>query len=624
MNELQTDQSITATISNTMKPPDEDFLPLLYCSCGFTSRNKSQFIEHRKLCLSIPTFNKINKWQALINASGSFKRNLTSPTSMEQVENMTEEIYNSDLSIPQVNLHDSPKKQNKGFREGAKNCKMCGFVYRTKSEYWMHMRQHISGFTCTQCEFVTKYKHHMTHHWRSVHEGSKPFECDKCTYSCVSKSMLTSHMKKHSDIYPYNCADCMYKTKFCNALKKHLRKKEHRPAAVLNPDGTPNPSYVIDVYGTKRGPKRNPFFKILSPDKLNNYVDGMQEPSVFDNQDQVNEDIISEPNSPVFKLLMTDETNQNVTKNNQLSPTINSQGVQHPSSVAHNMPAYTVTTTNGMNNANKIDESDTARIESTATFHSPPYSDLMAAFNLPSPLVLHEDATYHENMRKMDTQKMDSARSTVTSMNAEVILPKVITRFGIKRFDAFNNAQAADKILELPVQEPQEFQEPDFRPLDLRIPEVMKRTDQPQLSVTSSPSATRANKRKGRAMKLERRMVEQNDDTDEDSEQNEMCFSDFFAKFVEFLKDGGMYFAGKKEIEELMDKKNSVDGVSICRHCGIIFKNSTMYIVHMGYHDSVNPYTCNMCGYQCDDKVSFFLHISRLKHSCKMRKLTTF
>ena len=67
--------------------------------------------------------------------------------------------------------------------------------------------------------------------------------------------MLNSHMKSHTAIYQYRCADCNYATKYCHSLKLHLRKYNHKPDMVLNLDGTPNPLPIIDVYGTRRGPK---------------------------------------------------------------------------------------------------------------------------------------------------------------------------------------------------------------------------------------------------------------------------------------------------------------------------------------------------------------------------------
>lgn len=136
-------------------------------------------------------------------------------------------------------------------------CKACGFVAETKTEFWEHSKMHIKHgkmLECPQCPFVTEYKHHLEYHLRN-HYGSKPFKCAKCNYSCVNKSMLNSHMKSHSNVYQYRCEDCNYATKYCHSLKLHLRKYGHKPSVVLNPDGTPNPYPIIDVYGTRRGPR---------------------------------------------------------------------------------------------------------------------------------------------------------------------------------------------------------------------------------------------------------------------------------------------------------------------------------------------------------------------------------
>ena len=71
--------------------------------------------------------------------------------------------------------------------------------------------------------------------------------------------MLNSHMKSHTNVYQYRCADCTYATKYCHSLKLHLRKYNHKPATVLNPDG----SLPTDGSGdfelvSKRGPPRGP------------------------------------------------------------------------------------------------------------------------------------------------------------------------------------------------------------------------------------------------------------------------------------------------------------------------------------------------------------------------------
>lgn len=136
-------------------------------------------------------------------------------------------------------------------------CKTCGAIWVTKIQFWDHARTHMKPdkiLQCPKCPFVTELKHHLEYHIRK-HKNLKPFQCDKCSYTCVNKSMLNSHRKSHSSVYQYRCADCDYATKYCHSFKLHLRKYEHKPGLVLDEEGIPNPSVVIDVYGTRRGPK---------------------------------------------------------------------------------------------------------------------------------------------------------------------------------------------------------------------------------------------------------------------------------------------------------------------------------------------------------------------------------
>lgn len=191
----------------------------------------------------------------------AFEKNTMLPTSPKNSENRdsgeedgksdydVDELDENGIRIPRVNSHGKVKT----FK-----CKQCDFVAVTKLDFWEHSRAHIKAdklLTCPKCPFVTEYKHHLEYHLRN-HFGSKPFKCDKCSYSCVNKSMLNSHLKSHSNVYQYRCADCTYATKYCHSLKLHLRKYKHNPAMVLNVDGTPNPLPIIDVYGTRRGPKQ--------------------------------------------------------------------------------------------------------------------------------------------------------------------------------------------------------------------------------------------------------------------------------------------------------------------------------------------------------------------------------
>ncbi|XP_061386321.1 protein hunchback-like, partial [Musca vetustissima] len=168
--------------------------------------------------------------------------------SSEDLKYIAESEDDESIRMPIYNSHGKMKNHK---------CKSCGMVAITKMAFWEHARTHMKPekiLQCPKCPFVTELKHHLEYHIRK-HKNLKPFQCDKCSYSCVNKSMLNSHRKSHSSVYQYRCADCDYATKYCHSFKLHLRKYEHKPGMVLDEEGIPNPSVVIDVYGTRRGPK---------------------------------------------------------------------------------------------------------------------------------------------------------------------------------------------------------------------------------------------------------------------------------------------------------------------------------------------------------------------------------
>ncbi|KAL5013446.1 hypothetical protein ScPMuIL_007716 [Solemya velum] len=180
--------------------------------------------------------------------------------------------------IKDFHTDDPPdlKQRNMPGRPKVYRCKQCEYVATNKNEFWQHSRSHIKEeklLQCPKCAFVTEYKHHLEYHLRN-HFGSKPFKCNKCNYACVNKSMLNSHMKSHTNVYQYRCADCTYATKYCHSLKLHLHKYNHKPATVLNMDGSLPQGVDAEASGlsllAKRGPPRGP--RGPRKDKLDPFV----------------------------------------------------------------------------------------------------------------------------------------------------------------------------------------------------------------------------------------------------------------------------------------------------------------------------------------------------------------
>lgn len=396
-----------------------------------------------------------------------------------------DEVDENGLRIPRVNSHGKVKT----FK-----CKQCDFVAVTKMDFWEHSRAHIKAdklLTCPKCPFVTEYKHHLEYHLRN-HFGSKPFKCDKCSYTCVNKSMLNSHLKSHSNVYQYRCSDCTYATKYCHSLKLHLRKYKHNPAMVLNPDGSPNPLPIIDVYGTRRGPKQ---------------------------KQQKDEQIQDSPLQPV--LPQQNIFNHFMVPNGQAA-------VQLPFPWLGAFPG-------ALGNPLLLPQ-----ISPDQNNHSSNESNLCS-----SPDSMENDTrdSILDELKPEPENKPTSPKLNTTALDLskpEINLPI--------------------NIPEIPIQTP------------LAIPLVSK------------------NRRKGRAFKLERLPVSEDMSSEEEDSR-------------------------EKPTTPKVEETNKKSDIFNCQYCDIAFKDVVMYTMHMGYHGYKDPFTCNMCGEQSGDKVSFFLHIARTSHS---------
>lgn len=481
-----------------------------------------------------------------LTSPGSLQdENRLSPNQGERSEQESEEADEPGLRVPRVNSQGKVKT----FR-----CKQCNFVAITKLEFWEHSRSHIKAeklLTCPKCPFVTEYKHHLEYHLRN-HFGSKPFKCDKCSYSCVNKSMLNSHLKSHSNVYQYRCANCSYATKYCHSLKLHLRKYSHQPAMVLNADGSPNPLPIIDIYGTRRGPKQKP----VKP------------------QDEATQ------NSPAV--------------NNNLQPSLSSpQMVVAPqiSPVGHCLPMGSI---NNMTNVNSVNGLN--GVMQNQPLMAFPYNQIFASFPMTHFPV--NDDNIEKTLDRIKSNALLDYMKAIDGDKEESPKDLVVRCLALNTNGVFNNGVPLGELpkTEAPstliLQNGEHSVDSRAAPLDLSKPD-----SNVNKQVSNSPRATGTSRRKGRAVKLDRRVIEE--DTDEERPAQEEP-QDSFEPSI----------AGSPGSVEM---KNANE--FSCQYCDIAFGNVVMYTVHMGYHGYKNPYTCNMCGHECTDKVSFFLHIARSKHT---------
>lgn len=444
-------------------------------------------------------------------------------------------------------------------------CKQCEFSTVTKLDFWEHCRGHIKPerlLTCPKCRFVTEYKHHLEYHLRN-HFGSKPFKCDKCPYSCVNKSMLNSHLKSHSNVYQFRCADCAYATKYCHSLKLHLRKYNHSPAMVLNPDGSPNPLPIVDVYGTRRGPKRPKKSDEMSPP---------QQPAI--------------PTlHPMFPSPYGFLPNQNITyPYNTFMNTF------------HRNPMIPFT-----NHTMIHDEPTQPKAETENNFFSAAISTLQQ-----STINNNQEGVKEYLTRVISTQQEIIARTGVTEEDqtkASLGAPLDLSR-------------PEPELLEEPA-EPNVDQTPDQTVITksrrkgkaFKLERIAQRLQQ-QSSDEEEGAPNSKQFRISLSPEHDKEKLEDELDTSKSEDSAEKAPQSPKVNFCEPVNE-----EFKSSItEERKARWKNVKEVYDCAYCDLLFGDVVMYTMHMGYHGYQNPYTCNMCGLQTSDKVQFFLHLFRYAH----------
>jgi len=449
-------------------------------------------------------------------------------------------------------------------------------MFVIKEEFWVHSRVHIRHdrmLVCPKCPFVTEFKHHLEYHLRN-HVGYKPFRCTRCNYACVNKSMLNSHAKSHTNVFQYRCADCVYATKYCHSLKLHLRKHQHRPAAVLNADGSlpTNGSGDFDRLargGPPQGARTAPPPPPLSRRKL----------SLDDVTGSIKRAWSAEAQVEVSQMT-----------SRLLQPADNCRPLEQ-------FPVA-------------------AEVTSLSSYD--PYA-FVVDDDIDCPTWRRVDIRRHPVNSDDSVAAQHSGDSAMSAVDDERNLP-VRKRLRNAEFVA---RLTADIEAEL---------DAENRPLDLTArvrtamppsptlkttasADVAQKDDADALpstvsldaqqvrdaSVTSSPASSSssddsrgARRRKGVAQRRVDVIVNRCDDVRE---------------AVAMLSDKDRATL-RPQTSPRPDRRGFVE----CRHCRIGFRDRVTYTLHMGYHGFDAPFSCNMCGHQAADRVEFFVHIATAAH----------
>ncbi|XP_037946862.1 protein hunchback-like [Teleopsis dalmanni] len=550
------------------------------------------------------------------------------------------------IRLPIYNSHGKMKNYK---------CKTCGLVSITKVAFWEHTRSHMKPdkiLQCPKCPFVTELKHHLEYHTRK-HKNIKPFQCEKCSYTCVNKSMLNSHRKSHSSVYQYRCSDCDYATKYCHSFKLHLRKYDHKPGMVLDEEGVPNPSVVIDVYGTRRGPKTKSAGGLTKRER------------------------ISAAN------LSKQQSNEIKMPTSQLSAAL--QGFSIPQQ--HQMPASPAKSTNsatsdisglalGMNLQQQQQQQQAQANQSVNsqanTQHSLP--------NLLPPLatILQQNRNmaffpyWNLNLQMLAAQQQAVVLAQLSPRMRETALQQLQNQqtggneSAHEEDDDDFESKSIDSAMDLSQGTPgkEELQPVHDIAMNLKLQE--EGSDTPMLS------SNNASRRKGRVLKLDAvlqlKSASQSPEQMKESpislithENEERIVPSPFVndapsplpvKVDEHISAGksmettaaptavasvpplppsatiNTNSANTSSSSTASSSGNSSNSSSSlfsialqagaiyeCKYCDIFFRDAVLYTIHMGYHSCDDVFKCNMCGDKCDGPVGLFVHMARNAHS---------
>ncbi|EDW96551.1 protein hunchback [Drosophila yakuba] len=550
--------------------------------------------------------------------------------SSEDMKYMAEsEDDDTNIRMPIYNSHGKMKNYK---------CKTCGVVAITKVDFWAHTRTHMKPdkiLQCPKCPFVTEFKHHLEYHIRK-HKNQKPFQCDKCSYTCVNKSMLNSHRKSHSSVYQYRCADCDYATKYCHSFKLHLRKYGHKPGMVLDEDGTPNPSLVIDVYGTRRGPKS----KNGGPIASGGSGSGSRKPNVAAVAPQQQQ---SQPAQPATSQLSAALQGFPLVQSNSAPPAA-SPVLPLPASPAKSVAS--VEQTPSLPSPANLLPPLASLLQQNRNMAFFPYWNLnlqMLAAQQQAAVLAQLSPRMREQLQQQNQQQSDNEeeeqddeyerKSVDSAMDLSQGTP-------VKEDDQHQQQQQPQQPLAMNLKV-----EEEATPLmsssnaSRRKGRVLKldtllqlrseaMTSPEQLKVPSTPMPTASSPIAGRKPMPEDH-CSGTSSADESMETAHVPQANTSASSTA-SSSGNSSNASSNGNSSSNSSSNGTSSAAAapasgtpaaagaiyeCKYCDIFFKDAVLYTIHMGYHSCDDVFKCNMCGEKCDGPVGLFVHMARNAHS---------
>jgi len=202
-------------------------------NCNTQFANSKKLNKHMKQCVPIPPISSYSKTKygtvyecmeckKTFEKKKYYKRHMkTAVHSTNKVDNPFYCAHCPKIFYYKFNL-SSHMKQVHFKQYNNYICNLCGQSFQYRNNYKRHKDSHmqVRNYVCEYCGACFYRKHALQDHQIAVHNDEKNYVCDECGNNFKLKSILTRHIKNHSETKKYICY-CKRIFKFASNLRRH-------------------------------------------------------------------------------------------------------------------------------------------------------------------------------------------------------------------------------------------------------------------------------------------------------------------------------------------------------------------------------------------------------------------